>query len=348
MSKSIRELCERREVRSLLAWVLEDNSEVKPTWIGKSFGFPELSRRLDVPDVTPVLEELTSVGIFEKVPCDMELTCPTCSSSQELRTKYVCPFCGELNLKKGPLVEHYSCGYVGFRHEFTSGEKLVCPKCRKELRLVGTDYRIVENMFNCKSCRANFSVPGFVVRCYHCSKNYSLEEPNLGIVWAYRFREELRGEVMTSCVMDSALVSLYLEAGYEVERSKQLKGESGLVHTFDIVSTKEEKKTAILISSSSDGVGSDAVISFFAKKVDVNPEYAVLVAMPRLTDDAKKLAEVYGIETVEGKDLQEIVMQLRNRLGSVRDSPTEKEENDLILSEIRERRKRISEFLEKS
>lgn len=300
-----------------------------------------------MPDVAPMLEELASAGIFEKVPCDMELTCPTCNSSQELRMKYVCPFCGEPNLRKGSLVEHYLCGYVGFRHEFSSGEKLICPKCRKELRLVGTDYRLVENMFNCRSCKANFSVPGLVIRCHHCNENYSLEEPNLGTVWAYRFREELRGEVMANCVMDSALINLYQEAGYEVERSKQLKGESGLVHTFDIVATKEGRVTAILISSNPDDVGSEAVIGFFAKKVDVNPEHAILIAMPRLTEEAGKLAGVYGIETVEGRDLQEVVMQLRDGFSSVNESSTE-EKTNLILNEIRERRKRIAEFLEKS
>jgi hypothetical protein len=279
-----------------------------------SFGFPDLTRILDVADVTPLLEELASAGIFDRVAFDIELTCPRCNSPRELRAKYLCPLCGKYNLKKGSLIQHYPCGYTGFREEFASGEDLTCPKCRKELKLVGTDYRVVDNMFNCRSCKANFTVPNIIHRCYHCNENFRLEELNPKSIWSYRFREELRGEVVANCVADAALVDLYKRAGYAAERLKPLKGVSGLSHVFDIVATKDDENTVIAVASNLAGVDSQSVISIFAKKVDVHPKHAILIAIPSLTADARKLADVYGIEIAEGRDFRHVLTQFQSRL----------------------------------
>lgn len=312
--------------------------------MSRSFGFPELTRLLDVVDARPLLEELASSGVFERIPYDGELICPACGSPEALRTKYVCPFCGKYDLERGSLIEHYPCGYTGFRREFTSGEDLICPKCRKELRLVGTDYRIVENMFNCRGCKANFSVPNITHTCHNCKRDLRLEEPDQRIAWGYHFREDMRGEVLANCVMDTAILNRYQAAGYAVERLRQLKGESGVPHLFDIVATKNGEDTVMVIASDRAAVGSQDVVGFFAKKVDVHPRQAILIAIPGMTEEARRLANAYGIEVVEGRDLQQVLDQLQDRLQNERQPAVR--EPDSAATLIRDRRRRIEELLQ--
>ena len=297
-----------------MTWVVEGHENIRPVWVGKSFGFPELNRLLDVTDAKPLLEELASAGIFERIPFDVELTCLACGSAEALRTKFVCPFCGKYDLQKETFIVHLPCGHTGPRREFISGETLICPKCKKGLVLVGADYRIVENMFSCRSCKADFPVPSIIHTCYDCKRDLRLEEADPRLVWGYRFREDLRGEVMANCVMDAALMDLYRTAGYKVERLKLLKGESGVPHLFDVVATKNGDDTVIIVASDVLGVGSQSVVSFFVKKVDVHPKHAILIAIPEMTEEARRLANAYGIEVVEGRDFQAVLSQLQNTL----------------------------------
>jgi hypothetical protein len=56
------------------------------------------------------------------------------------------------------------------------------------------------------------------------------------------------------------------------------------------------------------------VISLFAKIFDVSPEKACLVAIPKLSENAKKMAEIYKIVTIEAKNLEEALTQVKQNI----------------------------------
>lgn len=290
MTKTIRELCLMREIRNLMTWVVDGHHVITPSWIGKSFGFPELTSILEVSDVYPLLEELAVAGIFERFLHDMELICPNCSSSQELRSKYVCPYCGGHNLESGSRMVHTS----------------------------GTDRKVAEGVMRCRDCQTNINLPKIIHRCYRCRLDYGINKLSLRPVWGYRLQEARRPDVVAHCVLDGAFMDLYRAAGYRVERFGFLKGQSGLSHMFDILACRGDENTAIIIASDPEAVGSQTVVSFYSKKMDVNPKRAILVAMPELSEEARKLADAYGIETVEGRDFQSVLAQFRTRVQTQR------------------------------
>jgi hypothetical protein len=69
--------------------------------------------------------------------------CPSCGS-QNVSTRYCCPYCKSFNIQKGSLIEHVKCGYMDVEENFRKGEKLVCPKCHEELKKPDVDYKRLE------------------------------------------------------------------------------------------------------------------------------------------------------------------------------------------------------------
>lgn len=75
------------------------------------------------------------------------------------------------------VIEHYECGTVRLKKEFeTETEKLVCPRCRKELKELGTDYRLMGEFYKCFSCGDFFQLPYERFMCLECLKNFDLRE----------------------------------------------------------------------------------------------------------------------------------------------------------------------------
>jgi hypothetical protein len=66
-----------------------------------------------------------------------------------------------------------------------------------------------------------------------------------------------------------------------------------------------------LATSTESVVSEQPVIALFAKIFDVSPEKAFLIAIPRLSDNGKKMAELYSIHAIEAPDQAEALKTLR-------------------------------------
>jgi hypothetical protein len=61
-------------------------------------------------------------------------------------------------------------------------------------------------------------------------------------------------------------------------------------------------------------VSEQPVIALFAKIFDVSPERAYLIAIPRLGENGKKMAELYKIRAVEAKNQEAALASLKASL----------------------------------
>ncbi|UCD72810.1 MAG: hypothetical protein JSW01_04985, partial [Candidatus Bathyarchaeota archaeon] len=89
-----------------------------------------------------------------------------------------------------------------------------------------------------------------------------------------------------------------------------LKGRSGAEHLFDIVASRDGKNIVFAVTTGPTERDPRPVLSFFAKTYDVPAEREVLIAIPRLPEDARKLAETYGIEYMEVETTEEILKNM--------------------------------------
>ncbi|MEJ2281143.1 MAG: hypothetical protein P8X97_04410, partial [Candidatus Bathyarchaeota archaeon] len=125
-------------------------------------------------------------------------------------------------------------------------------------------------------------------------------------VYSYILTPEAAKESNLGFILTVPIIDFLEKLGYEVESPGFLIGKSGTGHMFDltaIFSGKKKNTTAIdIVTSTDDVVSEQSVISMFAKIFDTTPNRACLIAIPKMTENGKKLASLYKINLVEAKN----------------------------------------------
>jgi hypothetical protein len=141
------------------------------------------------------LERLVDDGCAERVFVDRLSLCPNCES-HALNVRESCPSCGSANLEEFRAFFHFRCGYVGPETAFKlEADGLRCPKCRRLLKDLGTDYDSPGTFFQCRACSAQFQTPQVGGRCLACGCRFDQHGMNnVGErdVFAYRITEKGR------------------------------------------------------------------------------------------------------------------------------------------------------------
>jgi transcription elongation factor Elf1 len=314
------ELYKERNVQVFLGKFLSGEiSELKPTFDPKvGYRYPEVEAILEeTSSAEEFLERLYSVGILERRLYDKIIYCPSCSS-QNVSTHYCCPYCKSFNIQKGSLIEHVKCGYMDVEANFRKGGKLVCPRCREELKKLDVDYRKAGIWCTCLECGKSFDIPVPRHFCRDCQSEFTFEDVEIKDVYAYKLNEDVRGEITAGWIFVAPIREFLAENGFEVEAPAFIKGKSGANHMFDIAAYKggkTEKVTVMDVAiSTENAVMEQPVIALFAKMFDVSPEHAFLVAIPKLSENARKMAELYNIKVIEAKDAKEVMKALKEKL----------------------------------
>lgn len=136
-------------------------------------------------------------------------------------------------------------------------------------------------------------------------------------VYAYSLNEKVRGEISLGWIFVSPIREFLLQNGFEVEAPAFMKGRSGANHMFDLAVYQKGKRGVTVVdmaASKEDVVSEQPVIALFAKIYDVSPESAFLVAIPKLSENGNRMAQLYNIKVVEGRDAKEITQALKEKL----------------------------------
>lgn len=120
-----------------------------------------------LPEVRPMLEELASSQLLARRYFDRLHSCPVCDSSR-LNVREECEECRSSNISEESLVHHYRCAFQASERRFEVGEKLICPKCRRELRHFGVDYDKPGCILTCTDCGHDSSDPAVGFLCLDC------------------------------------------------------------------------------------------------------------------------------------------------------------------------------------
>ena len=136
---------------------------------------PEID--LPIKELNQNLAKLNTSGILEAKPFCSSVSCPRCDS-QEIYLYLKCPACKNILMEKGETLEHFNCGHTDFRHNFEHEEELSCPKCNKELRQIGVDYKQVGSWYKCTD---GHTFPNVVLQftCQKCNLNFNLDNAKI-------------------------------------------------------------------------------------------------------------------------------------------------------------------------
>jgi hypothetical protein len=201
---------------------------------------------------------------------------------------------------------------------FRNGNTYACPKCHEELRTIDVDYRKAGIWCTCNSCRKSFDIPVPSHFCRKCHETSTVEEIPIKDIYSYSLKANVTAQSSLNWFLVAAIREFLMKEGLKVDSPGLLKGKSGATHSFDIATYQEDKPRKVIVvdlaMSSGTVVSEQPVIALFAKTFDVSPAKAYLIAIPKLSENAKKMAELYKIRAVEAKNQEEALAALKESL----------------------------------
>jgi len=118
------------------------------------------------------VKELESAEKIVQLDEKREISCNQCDSVKIVQT-YSCPTCKKNNFNMAKLIEHFSCG--NFSEEKTYVDNR-CPKCNKEIKVVGVDYKTITGRYICNSCDDIFTELSTTFLCLKCESRFSFDD----------------------------------------------------------------------------------------------------------------------------------------------------------------------------
>ncbi|HIE23354.1 MAG TPA: hypothetical protein EYP68_03905 [Candidatus Korarchaeota archaeon] len=315
---------EREDVRTLLEWLLENQDmelspELDPS---RGYIYPELEL-LGLDPRGEILEELAAQGILTKKKVGEYIVCPRCDSPLHV-TQQACPYCGSSDLRKGEVIEHYGCGYVGFEDEFLQPDgSLKCPGCGKVLRLIGKDYRRLGNIFKCLSCRNFFETAEMIDLCVKCHYKFLEKEGKRKELYSYRLNPDAF-EKLSEIIFWPSMFSGEIESrGFKVTGKPSVRGKSGVTHTFSLRAGKNETEYLVDVYGGKGVLPPEKVAPFITKVIDLSDPARkggqrryILASTQKVSEDARNIARSFGIEIVEAGDINDLKKKLADHMES--------------------------------
>ena len=281
------------------------------------YAYPTVDNLLDTSEqeTVNILEALASSDILIKQPFEHFYVDP--DGLFQLVPVEHCPRDDSSNLVKGQLVEHFSCGYVGLDRDFKQDSRYICPKCHKDLRLIGTDYRNIGVHYRCQDCSEVFTAPVIKWRNLKTRREWNADELREMIVYSYRFSPDKKGWLEFQLKPKTQLVDFLRLQSYQVQELAQLTGKSGAVHTFDILAIRDDVLTkinlgiGILVANTGEPeVSLEALFRFDTRAYDIGINYKVVIAIPKLGQEAINFANRQMIRAFEARTLASVVSDI--------------------------------------
>ncbi len=256
-----------------------------------------------------ILDYFAREGLLLKQDFQKMLVSP--AGSFQLMPVERCPYCDSEQITRGQLIEHFNCGYIGLEEEFTVENKQVCPKCRREIKLIGTDYRKPGARYVCHDCHEVFAQPAVKCRDVKTGEVLALEELRRVYLYSYRLNEAQRKRLEFEFEPKKQLIACLISLGYNVRESVKVQGKSGATHTIDLLASVDDPITrhsvaiGILAASGEETeVNIDTLFSFDSKIYDTGIDSKMVIAVPRLSSEAIKFAERQSIRVYSLEELR--------------------------------------------
>jgi hypothetical protein len=316
--KELLRLYKDHKVQLLISkYVSGELKTLNPTFDSKhGFKYPVIDEILgDYSKTDAFLQELFKGEVLSRKLYDKIIYCPSCTSAN-VSIHYNCPYCRSFDIKKSALIEHIKCGYIDTEDHFQKEEKLVCPRCKRELLNPDGDYHRAGVWCTCNQCNKSFDIAVPTHFCRNCKENFTFDEALYKDVYSYSLTPSAAKEANLGYILTVPIIEFFENLGFEVESPGFMNGTSGTRHMFDLtaISAGEKKSTTAIdiATSSNDAVSEQSVISMFAKIFDTAPDKACLVAIPKMNENGRKLASLYKISLVEAKDQNAAIEALKS------------------------------------
>ncbi len=144
-------------------FVLKSQKQISLTMIKQLVGGDEAK-------IESYIKDLESKNKLTKLENKREMSCSQCDSVKVIQIFY-CPSCQRNDFKVAKIIEHFKCGNFSEESEYVNDK---CPKCKKEIKALGVDYRVLKNRYLCNKCSEIFQELSSSFLCLKCENRFSL------------------------------------------------------------------------------------------------------------------------------------------------------------------------------
>jgi len=121
-----------------------------------------------------LLDFLEEQNLLEGKFYDKAYTCGNCRCGF-LNFREICPQCKSAHLDIQDIIHHFHCAYAGPLSDFEQNQRMICPKCKKELKHIGVDYDRPSIIYICQDCDYSTQDPDIDTVCFNCGRNATPE-----------------------------------------------------------------------------------------------------------------------------------------------------------------------------
>ena len=154
-----------KEINEHVDFVLKSTTQIS---LNKITSILKVSDEL----ILQYLQKLEKDGKIIKIDDKKEIACNQCDSVRTSQIFY-CPNCKSSDFKLGKLIEHYDCGNITEDNTYTDD---TCPNCKKEIKALGVDYRVMHNHYICNNCKEFFPEISTEYLCLNCENNFKIDD----------------------------------------------------------------------------------------------------------------------------------------------------------------------------
>jgi Zn finger protein HypA/HybF involved in hydrogenase expression len=257
--------------------------------------------RLSPEEVVTLLNGMAESSILKKEVSTKVISCPKCGLASQVFDRFECPKCGSIDISVRGIYQDLRKGTI----------IALDTDVKKEAN--GEDLRKVGSICQCRECRASFDEPLELFYCESCQSKFRFQDARLQNAYSYQVNEAFRDELRRIASL-SYLKEVFVRKGFDTQLPGALMGTSGVSHDFSLVAKVEDCTVVVDLVRPRDGksVSVEEMLTFYGKNIDVQPSRAVLIAIPSMSIEAKKLANANGIKFIEASDPKEAAVFLES------------------------------------
>lgn len=269
--------------------------------------FRELEEEYDI----EFLENLVSLGIFDKVINNKFLVCPEHQSSFLLSVRINCTKCNSINVTKLHLMEHRACGHISEKKYFekTDGE-LKCPSCKKQIKNQEKELRLPASWYLCNDCADKFDEAKISLHCNEFDHDFTANQASSAALYNYVLSDSTENSQLDHGKLKEAINKILSKYGYSVNESHVVKGKSGIDHTVDIAGIDGTGQSVFIFVNSS-AENSSEIDSRLIQILDTSPKIAILVGFSSISEKTKSIASKYNLSIISSQNIDEITAEIQ-------------------------------------
>ena len=189
----------------------------------------------------------------------------------------------------------------------------------------------------CQECGEKFENPEFDLVCRNCNKNFAIKEAKVTEIPKFSLNLTKKKEIRQNVASLEDIRTLVAELGFNIEMPGLTIGQkSKMQHHFSLIAKKQVNGQEIVIALdhavSESEVQSSPLILYLYKISEVKVDIPIFVAIPGLSDTAKKIAQGNNILLIEGSTEQteaidKIKKEIEDRINQINQKTINESEN---------------------